>query len=122
MDADGVARRAASPRTAKSCGPDVPTLISTRDDAIASHGDGDKSPVSGESTKETVKTIAREMPDLRWPVVTSSCAFIFHARLRVRVKHPAFPAPSVFRGNYFNDPDACCVAGKLICVIARRSR
>jgi hypothetical protein len=33
------------------------------------------------------------------PVVTTLvCFFILHARLRVRAAHPAFPAPSFFRG------------------------
>jgi len=58
-------------RTAKSCGPDIPTLISSlRGDDLA--GDGDKqSPVSEASTKETVKTIAQGMPVFSGePVVT----------------------------------------------------
>src|SRR3954449_4483077 len=44
-----------------------------------------KSPVTGESAKETVKTIARETPgNPGEPVVTNSSCFLFsHARLRV---------------------------------------
>jgi hypothetical protein len=54
-------------RTAKSCGPDAPTLASSSRSCVGptglrqniSAGDGGKkSPVTGESTKETVKTIA----------------------------------------------------------------
>jgi hypothetical protein len=49
-------------RTAKSCGPDIPTLVSTRDNAHALRGDGGKKArFTGESTKETVKTIAQGM-------------------------------------------------------------
>jgi len=49
-------------------------------------GDGDKKPVTGESTKKPVKTIARGMPDCTGvTVVTNSCAFYsLHARLRTR--------------------------------------
>ena len=48
-------------RTAKSCGPDIPTLISgaTRKRC---HLRRQESPVSGASAKETVKTIARGVP------------------------------------------------------------
>jgi hypothetical protein len=62
VDADGAARRAAPMRTAKSCGPDVPTLALTRDNASHCAGTVTNKPVTGESTKETVKTIARGMP------------------------------------------------------------
>jgi hypothetical protein len=55
MDVDGVARRAASPRTAKSCGPDIPTLISSRADDLRGDG-GKKARLTEESTKEAVKT------------------------------------------------------------------
>jgi hypothetical protein len=100
------AGRERSPHTAKSCGPDIPTLMSS-----LRHGDvgpdgpdtprrrwWQKSPVTRESSKETVKTIARGMPaDGGVPVVTTLvCFFISHARLWVRTTRPAFPAPSVF--------------------------
>jgi hypothetical protein len=49
-----------------------------------------ESPITRETTKETVKTIAQETPGCpALPVVTCSCAFFSHARLRVR------PAPGV---------------------------
>ena len=66
-------RRTTLLRTAKSCGPDAPTLASSfaetfqarpgptcaniREATVA------KQPVTGEITKETVKTIARGKPD-----------------------------------------------------------
>jgi hypothetical protein len=59
-------------------------------------------PVFGESTKETVKAIrAGNAGCLRCTCGDfSSCAFYFsHARLRVRMSRPAFPAPSVFGGT-----------------------
>jgi hypothetical protein len=51
------------PRTAKSCGPDAPTLASSFADFFSATRRWQKSPVTGESTKETVKTIAQGMPD-----------------------------------------------------------
>jgi hypothetical protein len=65
-------------RTAKSCGPDAPTLASSLAERSARR-QWQKSPVTGESTKEAVKTIARETPGCPGePVVTNSpCFFIF---------------------------------------------
>jgi hypothetical protein len=56
MDASGAADESAGSRTAKSCGPDAPTLASSlRYDPLTTVA---KKPVTGESAKETVKTIA----------------------------------------------------------------
>jgi hypothetical protein len=89
-------RRMRVPRTAKSCGPDIPTLISSlRVDDLA--GDGDKKArLTRESTKETVKTIAPGMPGESGVTVVTMlvCFFHLHARLRARVSRPAFPVPS----------------------------
>ncbi len=76
VDAEGVARRARLKRTEKSCGPDAPTLASsswkTNPRATVA-----KSPVTGESSKEAVKTIARGMPgDFRCDL-TNACA-LYH--------------------------------------------
>src|SRR5205823_9605725 len=49
-------------RTAKSCGSDAPTLASSF--AVNARRRWQTSPVTGKSTKETVKTIARGMPGL----------------------------------------------------------
>src|ERR1700733_5993923 len=77
-------------RTAKSCGPGAPMLALTRDNA-------QQSSVTGESTKEPVKTIAQGRPDRSGePVVTNSYAFHFCIRGCGCVRHPAFPAPSIF--------------------------
>jgi hypothetical protein len=46
------------PRTAKSCGPDAPTLASSFVESSAKRW-WQKSPVTRESAKETVKTIAQ---------------------------------------------------------------
>jgi hypothetical protein len=73
-----------------------------------------QSPVTGESTKEAVKTIARETPGHSGePVVTnSSCFFISHARLRVH------RAPGVSRALCFLGRNEMHNSG----AIARRDR
>jgi hypothetical protein len=92
------ARRAALTRTAKSCGPDAPTLASSFRGLFPRKRRWQKSPVTGESTKETVKTIAQGRPDcFGEPVVTMLvCFFISHARLRVH-RAPGFPCALCFQ-------------------------
>jgi hypothetical protein len=71
----GAARRAARKRTAKSCGPDAPTLASSWRKRFRWR-QWQESPVTGESAKETVKTIARGMPGVSGvTVVTNARAF-----------------------------------------------
>jgi hypothetical protein len=61
-------------RTEKSCGPDAPALASswrkhvgpTGQGCALSASDGDNKPITGESTKETVKTIACGNAGLFW--------------------------------------------------------
>jgi hypothetical protein len=53
-------RTKALARTVKSCGPDAPTLVSSFGNFCRRRWQ--KSPVTEESTKETVKTIARGKP------------------------------------------------------------
>jgi hypothetical protein len=66
-----------------------------------------KSPVTGESPKETVKTIAQGMPGQSGePVVANSCAFLFRTRGYGCGGHPAFPAPSDFEGRTWQNSDA----------------
>jgi hypothetical protein len=81
-------------RTAKSYGPDAPTLASSRR-MMFRRRRRQESPVSGQSTKETVKTIrAGNAGRLRRPGVTTLvCFLVSHARLRARAVRPAFPAP-----------------------------
>jgi hypothetical protein len=60
--------------TAKSCGPDAPTLVSSW--RVNRKRRWQTSMVTGESTKETVKTIARGKPvELGEPVVTTLVCF-----------------------------------------------
>jgi hypothetical protein len=59
-------------------------------------GNGDNNVwFTGESTKDTVKTIAQGRPDVRLVPVVTPPAFCLQA------EHPAFPAPSPFRGRCF---------------------
>jgi hypothetical protein len=75
VDASGAFDDGAGSRTAKSCGPDAPTLASSWRRQLRWRR-WQTSPVSGESTKETVKTIVQGRPgDLGEPVVTNACAF-----------------------------------------------
>src|SRR5213595_996738 len=64
-------------RTAKSCGSDAPTLASSF--AVDARRRWQTSPVTGKSTKETVKTIARGMPGEPGVTVVTMlvCFFIF---------------------------------------------
>jgi hypothetical protein len=51
-------------------------------------------PVTGESAKETVKTIARGMPGLSGVTVVTNSRVFFYTRGCGRIERPAFPAPS----------------------------
>ena len=83
VDASGAADESAGLRTAKSCGPDAPTLASSWRRKLRRRG-WQESQVTRESTKESVKTIARGMPGVTGvTVVTTLVCFLFsHTRLR----------------------------------------
>jgi hypothetical protein len=75
VDAGGAADESAYLRTAKPCGPDTPTLVSSRRKRFRRRR-WQTSPVTGESMEETVKTIAQGMPDVSGePVVTNARAY-----------------------------------------------
>src|ERR1019366_10358796 len=94
-------RRAAQTRTEKSCGPDAPTLASSWRKQFRRRR-WQTSPVAGESTKETVKTIARGMPGVSGvTVVTNARVYYHYTRGCGRLGRPAFPAPSVERAGSF---------------------
>jgi len=87
-------------RTAKSCGPGAPTLASSfaKDN---SRGDGDnKARSPGRARRKPLKPLRREgwtAPANLWWLC--SCAFFIRTRGCGCVEHPAFPAPSIFRGT-----------------------
>ena len=62
MDGSGATDECVCFRTAKSCGPDPPTLGSTPGSRARGDG-GYQARYPGESTKELVKTIVQGMPD-----------------------------------------------------------
>ncbi len=87
-------------RTAKSCGPDAPGLASSSQVTSLLMTVTNKVMDTGESTKQPLTPLRRECRCSALPVVTVLvCFFHSHTRLRVQLEHPAFPAPSVFRGH-----------------------
>ena len=93
-------------RTAKSCGPDAPALASswrkhvgpTGPRCALSASDGDNKPITGESTKETVKTIACGSAGLiRW-TCGDYTRVLFTLRTRLRV-HWASGVPHALQGG-----------------------
>ena len=85
-------------RTAKSCGPDAPTLASSVAE-VSARRRWQQSPVTGESTKETVKPLRRE-GRIASAEPVCSCAFLrctVCTRDRGCSAHPVFPAPSSSR-------------------------
>jgi hypothetical protein len=98
----GDARRAALTRTAKSCGPDAPTLASSFAGSDSREATVAKEPGRRGEHEISCKTIAQGRPGVSGePVVTCSCAFLFRTRGCGCIAHPAFPAPSVIRGPLF---------------------
>jgi len=99
MDAIDARRRRASMRTAKLCGPDAPTLVSTRDNANALRGDGGKKARSpGRARRKPLKPSRRECRLMRRTCGDYACVlFPFAHKAAGAAAHPAFPAPSAFR-------------------------
>ena len=55
--------------------------------------------MTGKSTKETVKTIARGMPGVFGVTVVTNARVYYTTRGCGRTKRPAFPAPSESEGG-----------------------
>src|SRR5579872_5022027 len=98
VDAFGAKDERANKRTAKSCGLDIPTLISSlRDDDLAGDG-GKKARLTRESAKETVKTtrvgnagcFRCTCGDL------SLCAFDFRTQGCGRIDAPGIPCALIW--------------------------
>jgi hypothetical protein len=113
-------------RTAKSCGPDAPALASSWRKHVGPTGlrcalsasDGDNKPITEESTKETVKTIACGSAGLiRW-TCGDYTRVLFTLRTRLRV-HWASGVPHALRGGLFScTTRAHCAAGMRSCVLS----
>src|SRR5580658_4410215 len=95
MDAGGATDERVVLRTAKSCGPDAPTLASSFAEVFP-RGDGDnKARSPGRARNKLLKPSRAGMPgDPGATVVTTSCAFYLCTRDCGCNGHPAFPAPS----------------------------
>ena len=95
-------------RTAKSCGPDSPTLESSLSMMIGRRW-WLTSPAHQGEREAAVKTIAQGMPGVSAALSLLACAkcTFFARKARGCGQHPAFPAPSCFRGRKFlQGPDA----------------
>src|SRR5216684_6578518 len=91
-------------RTAKSCGPDAPTLASSLAEVLSALPGSEKtlirrrrwqkSPVTGESTTYAVKTIAQGMPGVPGYLWLLPLCFLHCTGGCGCSGHPAFPTPS----------------------------
>jgi hypothetical protein len=92
---DHIVRRAMGSRTAKSCGPDSPTLESSLARRFAGRW-WLTSPVHQGEREAAVKTIAQGMPGVSAALSLLACAkcTFFARKARGCSQHPAFPAPS----------------------------
>jgi hypothetical protein len=83
-------------RTVKSCGPGLPELRSTCDDASHRAGTGARKPIPGEITYKPLKPLRREGRACWAKPVVLPRAFFLHAG-HGRGQRPVFPAPSDLR-------------------------
>src|SRR5438552_6127771 len=85
-------------RTAKSCGPGAPTLALSLRKRFRERR-WQKSPVTGEITKETVKTIVQGMPvDAVYLWLLTRVLFLLHTRPRVQ-RASGIPCALLFEGH-----------------------
>jgi hypothetical protein len=130
VDACGAADECTDKRTAKSCGPDIPTLISSlRGDDLA--GDGDNKPGSpGRARRKPLKPFAQGRPErIRRTCGDFACVFFFFTRKAAgAIDAPGFPCALRFReGQCFGITRAEFRHGKVeVClfqvVVARLDR
>jgi hypothetical protein len=99
--------------TAKSCGPDIPTLISSlRGDDLADDG-GKKARSPGRARRKPLKPLRRE-----GRVFRRTCGDYARVLYFICTRgcgcgaHPAFPAPSVIRGHKFLHDSGALRRGK----------
>jgi hypothetical protein len=101
---DGAKDESALSRTAKSCGPDIPTLISSlRGDDLDGDG-GKKARLTKESAKETVKTIRAGNAGIVSATCGElpSCVFLLTRETAGAFDAPGIPcALYVFEGRVF---------------------
>ncbi len=92
-------------RTVKSCGSDIPTLISSRPRCfrIVACDGGKKARSPGRARRKPLKPLRREcrVNPAATAVTTLVCFFIFAREAAGAAKRPAFPAPSHFGRSGF---------------------
>src|ERR1700730_4235257 len=92
--------RALISRTAKSCGPDVPTLASSSRKAIFADDGGKRARSPRRARRKPLKPLRGECRAFSGvTVVTNARAYYQYTRGCGRIGRPAFPAPSDFRGR-----------------------
>jgi len=116
VDAGGAADESAGLRTAKSCGPDAPTLASSSREARLLGGDGGKQARSpGRARRKPLKPLRREGRVFRWICGDyARVLYLFCTRGCGCNGHPAFPAPSHFEGIHSGTTRVRCAAGMRI--------
>src|SRR5882724_2649251 len=96
-------------RTAKSCGPDAPTLASSRWNVNSADDSGKKARSLGRARRKPLKPLRRECRVM--PVCTcgdyARVLFFICTRGCGRIACPAFPAPSDLRGQDVKAKLAC---------------
>jgi hypothetical protein len=114
MDACSARDECAVKRTAKSCGPDFSTLKSTWRWCFASRrGRWQESPITGESAKEAVNTIAQGVPGcFGEPVVTCLRAFLLCTQGCGCADAPGIPCALGFRGKRYSKSGRIDAAGR----------
>src|SRR5689334_24832725 len=85
-------------RTAKACGPGPPTLGSSLPDINRQATEANKPGTPGRARDRPLTPLRREGRTVSATCGDDSCAFYLCTRGCGCAKHPAFPAPSVFRG------------------------
>src|SRR5205823_14565850 len=89
-------------RTKKSCGPGAATLASSWRE-VSRWRRWQERPLTGESTKETVKPLRGESRDVSAVPVKAVCVLRYHCtRCCGRSRRPALPAPSSEREGQRN--------------------
>jgi hypothetical protein len=96
MDASCAADESATLRTAKSCGPDAPTLASSFVEATPGGDGGKKARSPGRARNKLLTPSRAGMPgDPGATVVTNACVLLLYTRGCGCNGHPAFPTPSL---------------------------
>ena len=115
----GVARRAIKVRTAKSRGPDAPTLASSPGGRFPSKATGAIKPGTPGRSRISRNTIAQGMPvDPAKPVVTAACVFCCRRAMGEAITRHSLRPPYLSRDNRRCITRAFRAAGTRSCVLS----